>query len=214
MQSRSFESFLRSREICFTLLILVLVLGFRISAQATAISALRRETVARRESLAFSTAERKRLLSSVRTALRSDDTELVLLGTDAASGTSLEFGRQRIDVLYVLSTQCAACAANLGTLDSLRRSGLHVFAISVDDTQKSLARYAREHNIQFPVVAQATGAYARIFREGITPSTFILRDGRLVDLQVGPLAGRGRIGLLTKADGVEVAKVAADSSSR
>lgn len=176
-----------SRILRFTAAAIVIVLLIRVTLQGQQITAASVEQLALRDRLSFASAERRLLIAHLAEALRTTDPAIVLTGVDAVTQSPLAFTRRGIDVIYVLSTRCGACKANLPLLESLHSEGMRVIGISADDAEGSLKAYATHHQLAFPLVATASGSYFRAVRRGLTPATVFLNDGVITDYRVGLL---------------------------
>ncbi len=183
---------LRERAILWCVVgIALLLLLARVAVQRRELSTAVASVRQLREQNRFALAERTQLLNKLAAVLRTEavfeDTSFVLQGVNVVLDVSSTFRRDDIDVLYVLSTQCAACLVNLPTLAALAGQGVRVVAFSDDDAAGSLRSYAQQHRLQFPVIALASGRYFRAFRGGLTPTTVLFHKGTVMDLRVGPL---------------------------
>jgi AhpC/TSA family len=90
----------------------------------------------------------------------------------------------------------------------LSERGLSVLAINIQESQSTVAGWAREKKIAIPILLDADGEVTRQYRVIATPTAFLIdREGRLVGRVVGPrdwssFAGRALItGLLAAPAG-------------
>lgn len=179
----------RAKILIVALVAANLVLLFRINQQSKRVNSSEALLAEKLESIPYLATERRLLLSHVRDILRSDNQDLpVLSGVDAKSGDSVNFRSLDLDLVYVLSTQCAGCVLNLPLLTKLHDSGLRIAGISSQDSPGSLRAYAEEHQIPFPLVSRASGVLFKSFNRGIVPATIAMKNGEVTDLRVGNLA--------------------------
>lgn len=90
----------------------------------------------------------------------------------------------RIVVLDVWASWCAPCKASFPALADLHRDfaeqGVVVLGVSVDREQRQYVEFVRRHAPPFPVVRDATFAFARAFEPAAMPTTYVIdRQGRV-----------------------------------
>lgn len=114
-----------------------------------------------------------------------------------------EAGRHKRQVLAVLTTTCPYCLASLdawkaiaAALDSI--PGASMVGLSLDSADVT-ARYAREHQLPFPVIRFPDERTRRLYRAGAVPQTLVLDgEGRVLLARLGLLQpGAGVDSLLT-----------------
>jgi len=165
-----------------------LVLLYRIDQQGNRLDETQSQNNARREKISYPATERSLLLSHLRDVLRSSDqSSFVLEGQDAARDKAVRYRAEDLDMVYVLSTQCAGCAVNLPLLIRMYSGGTRMVGISSQDSPGSLRAYVEQHKIPFPIVSRASGLVFRTLSKGTTPATVIFKNGEVNDLRVGDL---------------------------
>jgi cytochrome c biogenesis protein CcmG/thiol:disulfide interchange protein DsbE len=90
------------------------------------------------------------------------------------------------------SSTCVPCVAESGTLESLYRRdqarGLVVVGIDPEDFKSDARRFIARHHVTFPNVNDVGYRVADRYGVGGTPESFLIdRNGKLVDVLVGPI---------------------------
>jgi hypothetical protein len=73
---------------------------------------------------------------------------------------------------------------------------LTVVAIDIQEGHETVARWARDRNVSFPILLDTSGAVTREYEVTATPTVFLLgRDGKLVGKALGTKSWTSERGL-------------------
>ncbi|MGH8082307.1 MAG: peroxiredoxin family protein [Lysobacter sp.] len=120
------------------------------------------------------------------------------LALTSLDGQPVELGQPRGDaqVLFFFTTTCPHCRASLPQLkraaEQLRAGPAHIELIGVAFASPAqTAAYAREHALNFPLIAHDDRRTSALFRARKVPSLLVVgRDGRVRYQHVGEINGK------------------------
>lgn len=104
--------------------------------------------------------------------------------SEPASPKSLSDYRGDVVVLNIWATWCGPCRIEMPSMEALYRElgpkGLKIVAVSIDEAgaAQKIRDFAKEYDLTFDILHDATGAIQAIYRTTGVPETFVLdRDG-------------------------------------
>jgi cytochrome c biogenesis protein CcmG/thiol:disulfide interchange protein DsbE len=111
---------------------------------------------------------------------------LPILGT--ARTQSLAQLRGKVVVVNVFASWCPPCLAEAQILEQeqrqLVRNDATILGVTYQDNASDSEAFARQQHINYPVVTDASGSFARSFGIDGVPETFVIdRQGRVVALR-------------------------------
>jgi cytochrome c biogenesis protein CcmG/thiol:disulfide interchange protein DsbE len=114
------------------------------------------------------------------------NTKLPILGT--ASTQSLAQLRGKVVVVNVFASWCPPCLAEAQILEQeqrqLVRNDATILGVTYQDNASDSEAFARQQHINYPVVTDASGDFARSLGVDGIPETFVIdRQGRIVALR-------------------------------
>ncbi len=98
--------------------------------------------------------------------------------------------RHRVVVVNFWATWCPPCVEETPSLEKfavqVRREGVEVIGISVDEDADALTSFVAKHQVTYPMGRDPGGKLARSYGTTVFPETYILdRDGNLADKIIG-----------------------------
>ena len=99
--------------------------------------------------------------------------------------------RGKVVVLNFWATWCPPCVEEMPSLNRFARilasRGVVVVAVSVDDDEQALRRFAADHQLEMIILRDPGRQVATLYQTYMYPETYILdRQGRLLRKLVGP----------------------------
>lgn len=95
----------------------------------------------------------------------------------------------RLLLLVYWSPECPECLHEMPRLARLyardRERGLAVLSVTYPRLREEAAVYAREKSLGFPVLLDTGGHTAKLYHVTITPTIFLVRNGRIVFTHAG-----------------------------
>ena len=144
-------------------------------------------TRALRDTIVLLRAEERTAVDHMKRALAESPSAIALSGRDPAANKLVALSATDIDVLYLLQTQCAACAVNLPALNQAYKRGVKIVGVSHEDGERDIVAYRSKHGIEFPVLIRLGGPYFRVLKSDLTPMTVRFNRGTPVDVLLGRL---------------------------
>lgn len=122
------------------------------------------------------------------------DAYAVLPGLGSTHALSLAGLRGRVVVINLFASWCQPCQAEAPILNrtqhQLARQGVTVLGVTYKDTTGDAAQFLRQEHIDYPVVRDVGGAFARAYGANGIPETFVIdRRGRVAAVRRYQLAG-------------------------
>jgi len=110
--------------------------------------------------------------------------------TVGGARVSLENLRGRVVLVNFWASWCAECRPEMPALEELHRElgpeGLSIVGVNFREDEGTVARYARDLGLTFPLVLDPKGAIGAEYGVFGLPATFLVgRDGRAVAFAVG-----------------------------
>ncbi len=114
-------------------------------------------------------------------------------GLATPEGGTIRLAQLRGQVVFLnfWATWCAPCRVEMPSMEQLyrelKREGLAVLAIDIQESPKQVARFMKEFRLSFPALLDTDGKVASRYRvQGIPTTVLIDRSGRLAGTVVGP----------------------------
>lgn len=103
---------------------------------------------------------------------------------DGAGPVTLSEFRGEVVYLSFWASWCIPCREEMPQLQGLweehREEGFQVIGINVDDDLEAAKQFARDHNIEFPLVHDVDRSVSKLYRVAGYPSHYLVgRDGRV-----------------------------------
>jgi cytochrome c biogenesis protein CcmG, thiol:disulfide interchange protein DsbE len=122
------------------------------------------------------------------------DSQSLLPGLGSSSSVTLSGLRGQVIVVNLFASWCQPCLAEAPILERTQRelAGQHVTVLGVTyrDTSSDAEQFARQQHINYPVVRDVSGNFARAYGANGIPETFVIdRQGRVAALRRYQLAG-------------------------
>jgi len=111
-------------------------------------------------------------------------------GTLEGKPLSLADLRGKVVIVNFFASWCAECRPEMPVLEKLHREfakqGLSIVGVNFQEDKETVARYARDLTLSFPLVIDPKGAIGAEYGVFGLPATFVVaRDGRAVAFAVG-----------------------------
>ena len=88
--------------------------------------------------------------------------------------------------LVFVNSSCSSCRAELGTLAKRKKLGLEIYIVAVDaNVERAVKVYQETLKIEFPILDGSDFKLADMFDFGSTPSTVIVKGGKVDARTVG-----------------------------
>ncbi len=118
----------------------------------------------------------------------------LLPGLGSARSLTLSELRGQVVVVNLFASWCPPCLAEAPILARAQRElakrHATVLGVTYRDTTSDAQQFVRQQHIDYPVVRDVSGAFARAYGANGIPETFVIdRQGRVVALQRQQLAG-------------------------
>ena len=120
------------------------------------------------------------------------DFTLPALDAGSADGAPIHLSEHRGHVVLVnfWATWCPPCIEETPSLEALsnnmRKLGVEVIGVSVDQDPAAVKKFIDEHNLSFPIVLDPDQRVASRYGTSKFPETYILdRDGRVAEKIIG-----------------------------
>lgn len=91
-----------------------------------------------------------------------------------------QLSQNQVALVYFWGTWCGYCKYTSPTIERLRADGIPVLSVALnsgDDDQ--VRRYMQQHNLHFETVNDPDGSLAKEWHLAVTPTTIVLKNGRL-----------------------------------
>jgi cytochrome c biogenesis protein CcmG/thiol:disulfide interchange protein DsbE len=122
------------------------------------------------------------------------DLRAVLPGLGSSPGLSLSELRGKVIVVNLFASWCQPCQTEAPILDRTQRRisqrAATVLGVTYRDTTGDAEQFVRQEHIDYPVVRDVSGAFARAWGANGIPETFVIdRRGRVAAVRRYQLAG-------------------------
>ena len=122
------------------------------------------------------------------------DAAALLPGLGSSPSVRLAALRGKVVVINLFASWCQPCLAEAPILErtqrQLARQGGTVLGVTYRDTTADAEQFARQQHINYPVVRDVDGSFARAYGANGIPETFVLdRSGRVAWVRRYQLAG-------------------------
>lgn len=122
------------------------------------------------------------------------DSTAMLPGLGSSPGLTLASLRGKVVVINLFASWCQPCMAESPILERAQRElalkGGTVLGVTYRDTTTDAEQFVRQEHIDYPVVRDVSGIFARAFGADGIPETFVLdRAGRVAWVRRYQLAG-------------------------
>jgi len=130
-----------------------------------------------------------------KSADKSDAVSSAKLGQDAPDFTLLDYSgkkfqlatlKDKIVVLEWLNQQCPFSVGNVPVMTDLRKkyAGKDIVWLGIESTfwrkPEENAQYAKEKDLEFPILMDTDGTVGRLYGAKVTPHVFVIAKGKLV----------------------------------
>ncbi len=122
------------------------------------------------------------------------DSAAMLPGLGSSPSLKLSGLRGRVVVVNLFASWCQPCIAEASILEHTQQqiagSGATVLGVTYRDTTSDAEQFVRQQHINYPVVRDVSGSFARAYGADGIPETFVIdRGGRIAALRRYQLAG-------------------------
>jgi cytochrome c biogenesis protein CcmG, thiol:disulfide interchange protein DsbE len=122
------------------------------------------------------------------------DAHSLLPGLGSSPGVTLSDMRGEVVVVNLFASWCQPCQAESPILERVQRQFARdhatVLGVTYRDTSGDAEQFVRQQHIDYPVVRDVSGAFARAYGANGIPETFVIdRDGRVAALRRYQLSG-------------------------
>lgn len=122
------------------------------------------------------------------------DAAALLPGLGSSPSVRLAALRGKVVVINLFASWCQPCLAEAPILErtqrQLARQGGTVLGVTYRDTTADAEQFARQQHINYPVVRDVDGSFARAYGANGIPETFVIdRSGRVAWVRRYQLAG-------------------------
>ena len=122
------------------------------------------------------------------------EAQVLLPGLGSTRNLSLADLRGKVVVINLFASWCQPCQAEASILDraqsQLSKQGATVLGVTYRDTTGDAEQFVRQEHIDYPVVRDVGGGFARAYGANGIPETFVIdRQGRVAAVRRYQLAG-------------------------